>query len=48
MRKECDKVEHYVVFDFETTGFSPQKMKLFKLVLSNMTNRTKKLRALIS
>ncbi|MFK4880308.1 PolC-type DNA polymerase III [Lactococcus petauri] len=31
MRKECDKVEHYVVFDFETTGFSPQKNEIIQI-----------------
>lgn len=31
MRKERDKVEHYVVFDFETTGFSPQKNEIIQI-----------------
>ena len=31
MRKERDKVEHYIVFDFETTGFSPQKNEIIQI-----------------
>ncbi len=31
MRKERDKVEHYVVFDFETTGFNPQKNEIIQI-----------------